>query len=341
MAIELKLSGVSASITFEDLEVPQQITWGGEQLISVHQLIGGTRIIDALGQSDAPLSWSGIFLTGAAVERARFCDTLRRTGEACSLTWGEFSYTGLISSFTADYTRGGLYVPYHITLTVAEDKTGYVLFPPPPSAQAQTASDLYRVNTLQGCIGDATLTGFTSGVQTAVNAVVAAIQPIAKGLTDAVNSATSSASCVIQVLNNAVSTVQAALVPIAQAQAQAQKLITSAEQTITSIATVGGLLPGNPVAQITGKFIQQVNAAIQLPPLYEYSAIMGRMINNLNIMAANGPTAKTITVGGGSLQQIAAQQYGDATLWPVIAQANSILDPKLIGINTLIIPPRP
>lgn len=339
--IELKLSGRSASITFQDLEVPQQVTWGGEQLISVHQLIGGTRIIDALGPSDAPLSWAGVFLTDAAVDRARFCDTLRRTGEECTVTWGEFTYTGVVSTFSADYTRGGFYVPYRITLTVAEDKTAYVLSAPLPSAQAQTAADLYRVNTLQGCIGDSTLSGLTASVQTAVNAVVAAIQPIAKGLTDAVASVSSGASCSIQVLNNAVSTVQAALIPIAQAQAQAQVLITTAEQTITSISTVGGLLPGNPVAQITGKYIQQVNAAIQLPPLYEYASIMGRMSNNLNVMAANGPTAKTITVGGGSLQQVAAQQYGDATLWPVIAQANNISDPQLTGINTLIIPPRP
>ena len=339
--IELKLSGQSSSITFQDLEVPEHVTWGGEQLISVHQLIGGTRIIDALGPSDAPLAWAGVFLTSSAVDRARFCDTLRRTGEECTVTWGEFTYTGVVSNFSADYTRGGLYVPYRITLTVAEDKTAYVLSAPLPSAQAQTAADLYRVNTLQGCIGDSTLTGLTATVNTAVNAVVAAIQPIAKGLTDAVASTSSSASCAIQVLNNAVATVQAALIPIAQAQAQAQVLITSAEQTITSISTVGGLLPGNPVAQITGKYIQQVNAAIQLPPLYEYASIMGRMSNNLNVMAANGPTAKTITVGGGSLQQVAAQQYGDATLWPVIAQANNISDPQLTGINTLIIPPRP
>lgn len=341
MAIELKLKGAFESITFQELELPQQITFGGEQLISVHQLIGGTRILDALGPSDAPMSWAGVFTTSSAVDRARFCDTLRRTGEECTLTWGEFSYTGVISSFSADYTRGGLYVPYRITLSVAEDKTSFIYSAPLPSAQAQITADMYRSSKLSGCIGDSTLAGFTTAVNSAVASVVAAIQPIAKGLTDAVSAVSQSASCVVSVVNNAVATVQAALTPIAQAQAQAQVLITSAEQTITGISTAGGLLPGNPVAKMTGNFITQVNAAIQLPPLYEYHAIMGRMSANMMVLGANGPTAKTITIGGGSLQQVAAQQYGDATLWPIIAQANNISDPKLNGINTLIIPPRP
>lgn len=341
MAFQLVLAGKTASITFQDMELPEKITWGGEQLLNVHQMIGGARIIDALGQSDAPLSWSGLFLTDTAVERARFCDTLRRTGEQCKLTWGEFSYVGVVSGFTADYGRGGLYVPYQITLTIAEDRTAYVEAAPEPSTQAKITSDMLRANVLSGCINDPTLATINDSLNSAVGAVVAAIQPIAKGLTDAVSAVSQSASCVVSVVNNAIATVQAALTPIAQAQAQAQVLITSAEQTITSISTAGGLLPGNPVAKMTGNFITQVNAAIQLPPLYEYDAIMGRMSANMMVLGANGPTAKTITIGGGSLQQVAAQQYGDATLWPIIAQANNITDPKLVGINTLVIPPKP
>jgi L-ascorbate metabolism protein UlaG (beta-lactamase superfamily) len=46
----------------------------------------------------------------------------------------------------------------------------------------------------------------------------------------------------------------------------------------------------------------------------------------------------TITVVGGNLFAIAAQQLGDATQWIRIAQANGLTDPMLSGLATLVIP---
>ena len=47
---------------------------------------------------------------------------------------------------------------------------------------------------------------------------------------------------------------------------------------------------------------------------------------------------RSITVVGGNLFQIAAEQLGDATQWIRIAQLNSLLDPFLVGVITLLIP---
>jgi hypothetical protein len=47
---------------------------------------------------------------------------------------------------------------------------------------------------------------------------------------------------------------------------------------------------------------------------------------------------QTITVAGGNLFQIAAQYLGDATQWIRIAELNSIKDPELSGVVTLLIP---
>lgn len=47
----------------------------------------------------------------------------------------------------------------------------------------------------------------------------------------------------------------------------------------------------------------------------------------------------SITVAGGNLFAIAAQQLGDATQWIRIAQANNLSDPVLLGVVTLLIPP--
>ena len=49
---------------------------------------------------------------------------------------------------------------------------------------------------------------------------------------------------------------------------------------------------------------------------------------------------RTITVTGGNLFQVAAQQLGDATQWIRIAQANGLSDPMLMGLVTLNIPAR-
>lgn len=74
-----------------------------------------------------------------------------------------------------------------------------------------------------------------------------------------------------------------------------------------------------------------------LPELYELRSLCGRMQTNLPLVSTPTST-KTITVGGGNLYAIAAQQYGDAQRWTDIASANGLSDPMLTGINTLIIP---
>ncbi len=49
---------------------------------------------------------------------------------------------------------------------------------------------------------------------------------------------------------------------------------------------------------------------------------------------------QTITVAGGNLFAIAAAQLNDATQWIRIAQLNTLDDPQLSGVTTLLIPDR-
>jgi hypothetical protein len=49
-------------------------------------------------------------------------------------------------------------------------------------------------------------------------------------------------------------------------------------------------------------------------------------------------TPSSITVAGGDLFHIAAQQLGDATQWIRIAQLNGLSDPMLTGVTTLQLP---
>jgi hypothetical protein len=47
---------------------------------------------------------------------------------------------------------------------------------------------------------------------------------------------------------------------------------------------------------------------------------------------------KTVTVAGDNLFRIAAEQLTDATQWIRIAELNSLSDPFLMGVVTLLIP---
>lgn len=50
-------------------------------------------------------------------------------------------------------------------------------------------------------------------------------------------------------------------------------------------------------------------------------------------------TAKSITVAGGNLFQIASVYLGDATQWNRIATLNGLTDPMLTGVATISLPP--
>jgi hypothetical protein len=49
---------------------------------------------------------------------------------------------------------------------------------------------------------------------------------------------------------------------------------------------------------------------------------------------------RTITVAGGNLFRIAADELGDATQWIRIAELNGLADPMLSGVVTLRLPAR-
>ena len=53
----------------------------------------------------------------------------------------------------------------------------------------------------------------------------------------------------------------------------------------------------------------------------------------------NRTTARSITVAGGNLFQIASAYLGNATQWSRIALLNGLVDPMLTGVVTLNLPP--
>lgn len=108
------------TVTFANFEIPERINFGGEQALSTKQLVGGKRIVDAMGAVDDDISWSGLMFESTATFRAQFLDQMRRTGLPYPLTWGQFNYLVVIKSFKASFERT-YQIPYTISLTVIQD----------------------------------------------------------------------------------------------------------------------------------------------------------------------------------------------------------------------------
>ena len=61
-SVEQALQGAGITIGavgLTEMEVPEKLTWGGQQQLSVHRLLGGQRVVDAMGADDRTLDWSG------------------------------------------------------------------------------------------------------------------------------------------------------------------------------------------------------------------------------------------------------------------------------------------
>lgn len=303
---------IGDSFDFSRYEIPEKITFGGEQRLVVHELVGGVRVIDAMGRADAPLEWSGLFQGETAMARARYLDGLRIAGKPLMLGWDELRYKVVMSSFRADYERF-YQIPYRINCTVLEDLSNPVVAIVDAGIDALMLYDMNSANALGDLIGDGPLSDLLGALDSAISAV-------------------SSFATAVQ------STINSVLQPLAAVQARVQILVSTVGNAVANVATLGGILPNNPIAQQAAKLTGQVTAMTQLPQLYNLQSVLGRMGGNLGTI---GKGTNSITQAGGNLYDMAAKAYGDATAWTTLAKANKLADPQLTGINSVTVPPTP
>lgn len=77
---------------------------------------------------------------------------------------------------------------------------------------------------------------------------------------------------------------------------------------------------------------------ILLARLYELKSILINMEENLRLIQA-GAQGKIVTLSNANLYQLAAENYGDATEWTAIAEANGLTTPFVRGgfISSVIV----
>lgn len=120
-------------VLFAAFEIPETIDFGGGQRLAVHDLPGGTRVIDLLGPVPSDIIWSGIFSGVDATSRARLLDRLRVQGQPLTLSWDVYSYSVVIRQLVVQY-HNAAWVPYHIRVAVLQDNAVAI----PPTAVALT-----------------------------------------------------------------------------------------------------------------------------------------------------------------------------------------------------------
>ncbi|MCT7307813.1 MlaD family protein [Ralstonia wenshanensis] len=297
---------------FKDLEVPESIPFGGTQKLAMHDLVGGTRVIDSMGAFCGPVEWSGWLLGKDALARARQLDDLRERGASLLLQWSEIYYAVVIRDFRADFQRA-YKIPYKIVCEVASDLSKFAGSDAGQSIDRQIKSDAAAVTDMGSAIGDGALSGLIDSANSAIDTVA------------------SFANAAQATLNNVLQKVTAV-------RDRAQALVASANSELMKVATLGGVLPNNPLAQQVAKLSGQINSALSLPVLVQLDRVAGRMQMNI---ASVYKSAKHVVTAGGDLMKLAAKEYDDAMAWTSLAKANPELlwDPQIQGVRTLIVPP--
>jgi hypothetical protein len=242
-------------ILFADFEIPDKISGiGGKQMLAVHKLPGGSRIVDAMGRDDAPLKWSARFRGSDAETRARLADFLRVQGQPIELAWSRFRYTVVIDEFEADYEQP-FEIPYSITCLVVQDETSPLLTAL-LGLDAAIGSDLNNVIQIGAALN-------VPGINTAIAGV---------------SSATSTVSTFEGASSQTVSVVQEA---ITTALSAVNGNILTNNTTVAASGSVAGVVPGGSPPSLASSLSSQSESFTALGQLYQIQTALQRMFVNV------------------------------------------------------------
>ncbi len=316
------------SFVFERTEIPGHLPFAGQQMVAVHNLIGGGRVVDALGPIDRDLEWRGLFLGANAMRRAKKLNAARLAGKPLYLLMGNVSWKVVIADFEPDYAYVNN-VPYRIRLIALSETWNN------PPAKIATVS---KLSAFKKFLADAAALG--QAISNTVAGIVATVQSV----TNTIASIDGASSSVISSLTNG----------LEQITNTVDGLKASIENGLQNITTLGGVLPNNPAAAMVSSISNQANLAAQSYQADNLSAITinsgttlettGEVLAPLVIPTLTGsaPLSSTIRVivqQNTDLGTLSLQYYGDATQWPQIANANGLLVPIVPATMEIVIPP--
>lgn len=294
--------------TFSHVELIGALPWGGRQKVVVHELIGGVRNVQAMGKSDASITFAGQFRGLTARDRAQFLNTQMVEGTVANLTWENFSYQCLITAFTC--SDEGPVWPYTITFLPILDNNNPVTTAYPAFFDDTLFSYMDLALGLANIIADPTI-----------------LTPLSL-LNDMINSFSSSSGSQKGPTNSQAQNAQA------QTNVVISAVKASRSTAISSAPPVTGDITGNYPAIAANTVLQtQLNQLL---------AVMTIINDNFSYyISPSSGSATTISVQNPDFYRLAVKYYGDHLLWTVIAQANGWYYPRLRGVYQITIPAVP
>lgn len=113
---------VLGSVVFQGFEIPSKINFGGKHQLQIHDLVGGSRVVDAMGARPAPIKWEGRFRGSDALERALLLDQMRQAGAQIFLSYFSTFVNVVITEFEPDLEQ--FYeIPYKITVEAVDSQS--------------------------------------------------------------------------------------------------------------------------------------------------------------------------------------------------------------------------
>jgi hypothetical protein len=130
---------ILGGFTFSDYSIPEVVPQGGQHNLVVHKLIGGNRVVDAMGPDDSDISWSGRFQGSGATGKAMALDQLRKAGAQLPFVVDSQFYSVCIKQFEWDYQRP-YQILYRITCLVVSSMGGAIA--PPTTLDVLIGGDM-------------------------------------------------------------------------------------------------------------------------------------------------------------------------------------------------------
>ena len=171
-------------VGLKDFEVPNAVSFGGQQRVSVHRLFGGSRVVQPLGAELTTICFEGAFTGADADARFRAVDSLRISGEPVWLSWGNFRHAVIVQMLHAQY-RSPWWIQFRINCVAATVLVG--------SQSSLTMLAGLLASDMQNAAAAATLAGFGIG---AVQTALAGRQTLIPGTSDQA-SATDAVTCAL------------------------------------------------------------------------------------------------------------------------------------------------
>ncbi|KXV20654.1 hypothetical protein [Gluconobacter japonicus] len=200
------------SLTLSGPEVPDALRAGGEQVLVIHRLPGGDKIIDNGGNDPYRLSLTGRFQGTNALTRAQTIDTMRLAAKAVTFSAAGRSWQVLIRSYAYTYAQKGAVIQYELELEII------------PSNASTTATGTSALSSLVG-----------SGVTGALKTITGTIADVSSVACSIVGTAQNAIGQITPIAN---------MIGVGGPLAKAQDALTS----ISGMATTGENLANLPTA---------------------------------------------------------------------------------------------